>query len=323
MKGPFVMAVDVGVSNVKAALIDRHANLAFRERRDLDLKQGQSVVARELVEACRGVLNAANLTTRDVKAVGCAMPGCVHPEDGVVVASATQFWLGVDVRAPLEAAFERPVHIEGDGNAAAIAAYHFGPTQGQNHLLGLNIGTGINCGFILNGKPLRGSGQAAMEAGHMPLFAEGKDCSCGRKGCWEAHAGGGALRRILADARAQGQPLPELPENLADRARSGDSAAIKIWSQQGKILGLGLAVLLNVLNPKSVVIGGGFAESWSLFRSSMIKTARDRSLGRNAESAMICFQEPETMSLLGVAAAASAAQGKADFFVDAPGLTGR
>ncbi len=115
MKGPFVMAVDVGVSNVKAALIDRHANLAFRERRDLDLEKGQTVVARELVEVCRGVLNAANLTTRDVKAVGCAMPGCVHPEDGVVVASATQFWLGVDVRAPLEAAFERPVHIEGDG----------------------------------------------------------------------------------------------------------------------------------------------------------------------------------------------------------------
>lgn len=312
--GPFVMSIDVGVTNVKAGLVSPNGRIPFYQVRPTSRDQGAAGVANVLVESCRTVLGQAGLTTRDLTAVGCCTPGCVNPETGVIVASATPSWVGVDVREPLENSFDRPVTVEGDGGAAALAFYTFGPTSGHDHLLGLTIGTGISCGYIVEGKLLRGAGQAALEAGHMPLFHQGRPCTCGRRGCWEAHAGGGALCNLLREYQQAGHQLPGLPEELAELAHANHETAIAIWEEQGMLFGLGIAVLLNVLNPRTVVIGGGIAKAWSLFKKSLLKHARKHALPRNSEAAIVCAPDPEQASLLGAAVAAVRAQGPADFF---------
>jgi glucokinase len=318
--GPFIMAIDVGVTNVKAGLVDSAGEISFYAQQETSVEKGAGGVANILVHTCRNVLSEAGLSTRDLVAVGCCTPGCVNPDTGVIVASATPSWVGVDVRGPLEHSFERNVTVEGDGGASALAYYTFGPTRGKDHLLGISIGTGISAGYVVGGKLLRGAGQAAMEVGHMPLFFRGRPCSCGKKGCWEAHAGGGPLRTLLHEYRAAGYELPTTPEELADLALAGQQTAVSIWEEQGTLLGLGIAVLLNVLNPKTVVLGGGVAQSWSLFKKSLLKAAREHARPRNAEAAIVCAPEPQRAPLLGAAVSAVRAQnvpGGTEFFVDA------
>jgi len=89
-----------------------------------------------------------------------------------------------------------------------------------------------------------------------------------------------------------------------------------IWEEQGMLLGVGIAVLLNVLNPKPVVLGGGVLKSWSLFKKSLLKAAREKALARNAEAAIVCAPEPEKAALIGAAVAAVRVQGPQDFFID-------
>jgi glucokinase len=113
--------------------------------------------------------------------------------------------------------------------------------------------------------------------------------------------------------------LPPDPEQLAELARSGDELALKLWDEQGLVIGLGIAVLLNVLNPRTAVLGGGLLKSWALFKKSLLKVAREQALGRNAESAIVCASEPDITSLLGVAVAAVKFHGPADFFITAEG----
>ncbi len=312
----FIMAIDVGVTNVKVGLVGKDAQIEHFATRATPMEQGVGVVADALVSTCRGVLADASLSIHDLAAVGCCVPGDVNPEDGIITASAAPGWEGMDVRTPLEKSFGRQVTVEGDGEAATLTFFSFGPTRGQDHLLGISIGTAITCGFITEGKILRGAGASALMAGHIPLFLDGKPCNCGRKGCWEAYAGGGALRRLLSEYQQAGYKLPNLPEELAELAQAGEETSQKIWEEQGRLLGQGIAVLLDILNPKTVVLGGGFAQSWSLFKKSLIRTAREMALARNSEAAIVCAPNPEKAPLVGAAVAATKAQGLEDFFTE-------
>ncbi len=310
----FVMAIDVGVTNVKVGLVGTDGQIEHFATHATPLEKGVAGVANALVNTSRGVLSEAAININELAAVGCCVPGDVNPEDGIITASAAPGWEGLDVRTPMEKSFGRPVTVEGDGEAATLTFYNFGPTRGQDHLLGISIGTAITCGFITDGKILRGAGASALMAGHMPLFLDGRPCSCGRTGCWEAHAGGGALRKLLAEYQEAGYKLPGLPEELAELAQAGEETSLKIWEEQGRVLGQGIAVLLDVLNPKTVVLGGGYAQSWSLFKKSLIKTARQMALTRNSEAAIVCAPNPEKAPLLGAAVAAIQAQGIDGFF---------
>lgn len=310
----YVMAIDVGVTNVKVGLVASSGRIGHFATRATPMEQGASGVAGALVETSREVLKGASISTADLVAVGACVPGVVSPDDGVIVASATPGWEGADVRTPLQSSFGREVTVEGDGAAATLTFYNFGPTRGQDHLLGISLGTGISCGFITGGKLLRGAGNAAMEAGHIPLYPEGRLCSCGRTGCWEAHVGGGALRKRLAEYRQAGHKLPALPEEVAELAMAHEETSLEIWEEQGRLLGQGIAVLLNVLNPRTVVLGGGYAQSWSLFKKSLLKAARAAALTRNSEAAIMCAPDPVRAPMLGAALAAVQAQGPADFF---------
>jgi glucokinase len=321
MSGPRIMAIDIGGTSVKVGLVDQRGRITHYAAQRLDSIANSVYLLDVVVQAGRDLLGRARLTASDIVAVGCSTPGSLDPASGVIVASTDRDWEGVDVRTPLERSFGRQVALVGEGNAAALAAYTFGPVRGQSPLLAIQIGDGISCGFIDNGRLLEGAGHAALEAGHMPLFYQGRLCSCGRRGCWEAHAGGGALTMLLAEYRELGHMLPPDPEQLAELARTGDELAMKLWEEQGMVIGLGIAVLLNVLNPRCAVLGGGMLKSWALFKKSLLKTAREQALGRNAESAIVCASEPENTSLLGVAVAAVNAQGPADFFITGEGTT--
>jgi glucokinase len=316
-KNDYIMAIDVGVSNVKTGLVDSQGQIRHYAYRSTPIERGAGSVAPILVDTCREVLNQAQMTAQNPVAIGCSVPGYINTETGIIVSSATPSWIGVNISEPLENSFDRPVAIEGDGNALAHACYTFGPTKNHDPLLAINIGTGISSGYIVNKTLLRGYGQAAMEIGHMHLHPHGRPCSCGLRGCWEAHAGGGALRTLLKEYQEAGHQLPNIPEEIAELAYANHGESIEIWNEQGFLLGRGIAILLNVLNPRTIVLGGGLLNSWSLFKKNLLKIAREKALSRNSEAAIVCAPDPERSALLGAAVIASQKQKVSDFFIDA------
>lgn len=176
-------------------------------------------------------------------------------------------WRDVPLRAMLEEALGLPVLLENDANAQAYGEYRFGAGRGAHHLLFVTVSTGIGGGIVMDGRLYHGASGAAGEVGHLPLDPDGPPCGAGHPGDLEALASGTAIARAAREALETGR-CPILTrivaegrdadaEAVAEAAQLGDADAGVIIERAGRYLGMGLAGLVNVLNPECVVLGGG------------------------------------------------------------------
>jgi predicted NBD/HSP70 family sugar kinase len=211
--------------------------------------------------------SAARTGSRPV-GVTVGLPGGVHPETGQLAYAPNLDHSGAwralrlveQVSQRLGTASLR-VTVDNEANLAAVAE---GATRdGAEDLMLLTGGVGVGCGILVDGVPLRGAHGYAGEVGHMPLAGDGMTCGCGRRGCWESVVGLDALLQAAADpddpVRDPGRSLAARLEMLAERARAGDARTLAALTRTGSWLGVGAAVLVNVLNPPLLVLGGYFA----------------------------------------------------------------
>ena len=170
-----------------------------------------------------------------------------------------------------------------DAKAAAVGEMLFGVARGVKNFIYITVSTGIGGGIVLNGGLLEGAGFSAGEAGHMTLVPGGERCNCGKRGCLEAYASGSAIERYASRRASQKSKknLGPYLENsrltargLSRAARKGNSLALETFQRAGSYFGVGLANLLNILNPELVVLGGGVIHSappifWQSMRRSL------------------------------------------------------
>ncbi len=184
-------------------------------------------------------------------------------------------WRDVPLRDMLRRAFGLPVLLENDANAQGYGEYRFGAGKGARHLLFVTVSTGIGGGIVLDGRIYHGASGAAGEVGHLPLDPAGPPCGAGHPGDLEAMASGLAIAREAETALQQGR-CPVLArlagegrevtaETVTEAALLGDAGAIGIIQRAGRYLGMGLAGLVNVLNPDTVVLGGGLTNIGDLY----------------------------------------------------------
>lgn len=198
-------------------------------------------------------------------------------------------WDGFPLLAEMENRLQRPVLLESDANAAALAEYELGLGKelGIESMCMLTLGTGVGNGIILDGKLWHGSTGMGGEAGHMTVYPEGALCGCGNNGCLEASASATAIvnaaEQLIGLGRAPGlsrlkeEELTLTAQSVADSARQGDPAASAIYQETGRALGICIAGLINILNLPLYVIGGGVANSWDLFAPTMFEELERRS----------------------------------------------
>lgn len=198
-------------------------------------------------------------------------------------------WDGFPLLDEMEKRLKRPVILESDANAAALAEYELGLGKelGVDSLCMLTLGTGVGNGIIFEGKLWHGSAGMGGEAGHMTVYPEGEICGCGNHGCLEACASATAVvneaeRRIksgkapgLARLHSNGAGLTA--QSLAEAASAGDADAIAIYAETGRSLGICLAGLINIFNFPLYVVGGGVAKSWDLLSPSLFDELERRS----------------------------------------------
>jgi N-acetylglucosamine repressor len=276
--------------------VDIRASETFVQLADLMGKPLSGVVAfatvrdpRPLVAAIARRIKAVLAEHPDVngcEGVGVVVPGMVEHATQRVLHAPTLGWRDVDLRDPLAAATGLHVHIENSGRACAIAqvwALRSGAVQSQGDLVFVSVSDGIGVGVVVNGEVLRGRHNIAGEFGHVPLTLDGPRCSCGANGCWEAH-----ISNLATLARYFGRPVRFGPqevgerqftvEDLVARARGGDARAMAAIDATARYLGLGLASVINVLNPACVYIGGEITLAWDLVEATVRVALAERAL---------------------------------------------
>ncbi|MGW7240754.1 ROK family protein [Streptomyces sp. NPDC054804] len=254
-----VIALDVGGTGMKAALVGPDGELLHQDRRATGRDRGpESVVAAVLDFAADLYAYGEKHFGEGAAAAGLAVPGIVDEPNGVAVFSANLGWRDVPLRALLADRLGLPVALGHDVRTGGLAEGRLGAGKGADRFFFVALGTGIAGGFGLDGRVESGAHGFAGEIGHIVVRPQGVSCPCGQRGCLERYASAAAVSE--AWAKATGDPDADAA-GCAKSVTSGDPNAVRVWGEALAALADGLVTALTLLDPRVLIIGGGLAEA--------------------------------------------------------------
>lgn len=323
-KPDFVFAADLGGTHLRVAAVDGKGQIYFRQVQPTPQAEKPDKIVDALIAAARECERQLAKLEGAIAAVSVAVPGTINVAEGLVVKVPNVRGLdGFRLGAALENELGWPVSLENDANAAAVGEMWRGAGQGYSTFICVTLGTGVGGGLILDGKLWRGADGSAGEIGHIGIdpFA-GVPCPCGSQGCLEVYASATAIVRMTREAipsypNSALQNIEQLTsERIYQAAKDGDELAIEVFRRMGVYLGIGLASVINLLNPEMIVIGGGLANAWDLFEKDMRQRIRERAFPIQAQSVKIVrAQCGDNAGLLGAARLAFDEQGGNPAFI--------
>ncbi|MBQ4899712.1 ROK family transcriptional regulator [Paenibacillus sp. Marseille-P2973] len=281
----FAIGIDIRVSDLLAILVDLEGNVLHEKNVPLtdfspetvleQIRKTILLLKRKLPESPYGIVG-----------IGIGVPGLVN-EKNRVVSAPNLGWDNVDLAGALAAEFSDNIHIDNEANAGAIGEKLYGAGRDSLNLIYLSLGVGIGSGIIVGGELYRGTSNFSGEVGHMTIAENGPLCRCGNRGCWETLASEKALLDRAAALDGDGE-APDL-ESIMKAAKQGDSAAVSLLNEIGSQLGVGLANLVNILNPELIVIGNRLSLAGELFEDAMLRTIESRSLSYHRKKTHVDF----------------------------------
>ncbi len=224
---------------------------------------------------------------RKLEGLGVSVAGIVDSKDLVVDFAPNLGW--EDFNIGQEFLKHMPdlkiIAVGNDAKASALAELWFGAQKGGlSNFVFLSIGDGIGSGIVVEGKLLQGEFQAAGEVGHMILIEGGEKCVCGNNGCWERYASDTAtVKRFLFEKHQDPGLLNHLQlDDILKLAENGDSTAIKVLTETGEFLGLGIATIVKAFDPHAIIIGGRITRAWDIIYPRILQEVEKRAFyGRN------------------------------------------
>ncbi|MFA5320676.1 MAG: ROK family protein [Candidatus Omnitrophota bacterium] len=275
MKHKYFIAIDLGGTNIKAAVLDEKFSILKKITLPTPAASGRKAVVAVLVSAAKALTKELSLSLKDISGVGIGVPGPVDFEKQIVhFLPNIPGWKRVPLSALFTAACGISCVVDNDAKLMALAEYERGAAKGSRNAICLTLGTGVGAGLILGGRLYRGSDNAAGEVGHLPLNEDGPLCSCGGRACLERYVGNNTL---LKEARAALGASVTLEQASALAAR-GDTRALAFWRKAAERLGIAFAGLSNVLNPDMIVIGGGVSGAGRPLFDGIKETLRRRAM---------------------------------------------
>ncbi|MGX1671339.1 ROK family protein [Streptomyces sp. NPDC055400] len=255
-----VIALDVGGTGMKAALVGADGTLLHQARRATGRERGPDAI----VETILGF--AADLRAygeehlgEPAAAAGVAVPGIVDDEHGIALYASNLGWRDVPMRRLLSERLDGiPVALGHDVRTGGLGEGRLGAGRGADRFLFVPLGTGIAGAIGIGGRIEPGAHGSAGEIGHIVVRPGGTDCGCGQRGCLERYASASAVS--LAWAEATGDPQADAAD-CAKAVESGDPRARQVWLEAVDALADGLVTALTLLDPRTLIIGGGLAEA--------------------------------------------------------------
>jgi glucokinase len=264
-----VLAVDIGGTHFRTGLFDEQGRRLVVSEGDTDRVAGRDWMLDQLAVHCRDLMAQTDVP---VKSCGLSFGGPVDFPRQTVTSVHSAGWRGFELGKWMEQTLGIPCRLDNDANAGALGEYYYGAGRGAKLMVYITISTGIGGGIVYEGKLLRGKDYMAGEVGHIPLSDAGELCSCGGHGCLEALSSGGAIE---ARAREHAQRRPDrvgrmlelsggseiTAKGLVQAAAEGDSPANIILNSATRWIARGLLMVIRILNPDVIVLGGGVSQS--------------------------------------------------------------
>ena len=260
------IGIDLGGTNIAVGVVDDNWQIVGRGKRKTALPRPAEEIVADMIAASRDAVAAAGLTLADIAGVGVGCPGTCNGDTGIVEYSNNLRFDHLPLKQMLEEGLGLPVMVDNDANVAALGEAVAGAAKGVSSCVCVTLGTGVGGGVIINGKIYSGMNFAGAELGHTVIVADGEECTCGRRGCWEAYASATALIRQTA------RGAEEHPESLMakmaaegrisgrtafDAMRAGDETGRRVVEQYIRYVGCGLVNMINIFQPEVLCIGGG------------------------------------------------------------------
>jgi glucokinase len=254
-----ILGLDVGGS--KTVVVEGTRDAQILQRREI-LTEGVRPFEQTFARICglvRETTAEAAGADRRIVAISASVPGPLRITEGVFVDPPNlPGWHGIHFRDRLAEEFpELPVFIEHDGNAGALAEFHFGAGRERadlKHMIFLTCGTGMGAGLIINGQVVHGASDTAGEVGHMRIAEDGPNVF-GKRGCFESLAGGIGMIELARQRYPERWTEMSSIHELVDAMLAGDADALTIATEAGEALGRGMALLVDALNPQMIVLG--------------------------------------------------------------------
>ena len=292
----FYAGIDIGGTSIKFGLFDSTGAVLHKEQRPTMAEKGPKPLMHLVTNISERLLYTAAEEEIPVRWLGLGTPGAVDFLTGQVIGPSPNIkgWQGMEIGAILKERLNLPVFVDNDANAMALAECRFGAGSGSSSVICVTVGTGIGGGIFLNGEIWRGHNFAGAELGHMTINFDGPLCGCGNHGCLEAYCSSGAiLGRTHSRLKKNMTPVfaEVLDGDLANlnirkvfaALKKGDELAREMIDETAVYLGIGLAGIVNLINPQTVVIGGGIADGGGGFVEAVADEINKRAFGSATE----------------------------------------
>jgi fructokinase len=258
------IGVDLGGTKTEAAALDDAGNIVARKRQPTPAGDYAGTIT-GVVEVVRAVQTQYGTRSEPIVTIGVGIPGAISPATGLVKNANSTWLIGRPLDRDLADALGCPVRVANDANCFAVSEATDGAAAGHPVVFGVILGTGTGGGLVIDGRPLTGANAIAGEWGHAPLpwptpaELPGPACYCGRRGCLETWLSGPGLAADHGESRLDAR-------TIAERAAAGDPAAESALTRYEDRLARGLAMVINIVDPDAIVLGGGLSNLSRLYR---------------------------------------------------------
>jgi len=289
----YVVGVDLGGTNIASLLLNETGKVLRRDTRATLAREGKKRTISQIVNSVRDVLEGAKelgISSDSIIGIGIGSPGPLNTKEGIIYfAPNLPGWRDVPLVEILVKELGMPVFLENDANAAALGEWWKGAGKDARSLVLFTLGTGIGGGIITNREVFHGAWDTAAEVGHIIIHEEGLLCNCGVRGCLEAYASATAVVKRTLKAIKEGEKT--LLTNLVDdhlenitcelvykAAQNGDKLCSLIAEETARYLGIGIASVVNIVNPEMVILAGGMIKARDLLFKPVRKYAQKYAL---------------------------------------------
>lgn len=287
----YYLGIDLGGTNIAVGLVDENLEIVLKDSVKTLTSRPTSEIIDDMASLCKSLVERAGITFDEVEYLGVAAPGSIDPVNGIVRYSnnvkMSNYPLADELRSRLPI---RKVYLENDANAAALGEAKAGAGKGYSNLVMITLGTGVGGGIVIDGKLYSGFNHCGAELGHTVIEVDGRLCSCGRKGCFEAYSSATGLVNMTKEKMTEDKNslmwklvnnnLEKVNGRTAfDAAKKGDESGLAVVNMYIKYLACGLTNLVNIFQPEVLCIGGGVCGEGDYLLKPLVEIVRKSEYG--------------------------------------------
>ncbi|MBN2707813.1 MAG: ROK family protein [Calditrichaceae bacterium] len=284
------IGVDLGGTKIMASplRLGRNLKILGKAKNPTRSKSGYKTVVKDIILTIKQSIENAKINSRHIKAVGIGAPGAVDVKRNIILKAPNLGWENIKINKLIEKELNIPVYLDNDVNLGVLGEQQYGAARNSKDVVGVFWGTGIGGGLVLNGKIYHGYSFTAGEIGHMVISSDGKLCNCGNRGCLESYAGKWAISRDWFEYHNKTDKKPGKYALLKSKMikktfADNDPFMTELINNACNMIGITLASVVNLLNPQTIVLGGGMIESMNEELTPLIISAMNQHIFKSAK----------------------------------------